>query len=62
MSLQDDLQEINGIGEAKSAEIVEIVESHTHADATGHIQDALDALDNGRADMAESYLRAALAD
>jgi len=57
MSIKSELQEIQGIGPAKSEQIVEIVEAHsTDSDTVELVEEALDYLDEGRPGYAKKFL------
>ena len=57
MSLKSDLMEIQGIGEAKSDQILTLVDEHTDEDADAAIDKALVFFDKGKPAIAESVLR-----
>ena len=57
MSLKSDLMEIQGIGEAKSDQILTLVDEHTDEDANAAIDKALVFFDKGKPAIAESVLR-----
>lgn len=61
MSLEEELQEIRGIGEAKASEIVDIVEDHEDdSEAQELVQEAIGYLDAGHPGYAKKYLRRVL--
>jgi ribosomal protein S13 len=57
MSLESDLQEIRGIGEAKASEIVEVVDQHSgDSEAQENVRKALAELEEGRVGYAQKFL------
>jgi ribosomal protein S13 len=57
MSLEDDLTDIHGIGEAKAEQIMEVVNEHSgDSEARENVRKALAELDEGRVGYARKFL------
>lgn len=62
MSLEDDLQEIRGIGEAKASEIMTVFENHqsdTPDVVKENLEQAIDYYEDGQYSYAGKFLRQA---
>ena len=59
MKLEAELTEINGVGEATAAKIMEIVDDTDASDAKENLEDALDYFDAGNPEYAEKFVRRA---
>jgi len=56
MTLKDDLQEIDGVGEKTAEKILSVVEDHNTGLDESTLNRALTALDNNRPNVAREYL------
>ena len=60
MSLKDDVQKVDGVGEVKAAQIVDIVEDHSvNSTIKENVRQAYDYYQNGHQSYAEKYLQRA---
>lgn len=58
MSLEEDLQTVDGIGPAKASEVMDVIEDHnSDSEAREQVSKALEYMDQGDYGYGEKYLR-----